>query len=81
MSYPLVTSLGRTRRDPVSGTAPLLHLDGLARVRRWVNALDPLDATGDYRMFTPRLIEDGLAAAGRLPIGSASQGPPVFDTA
>ena len=43
------------------GVAPVLKLDGLVRVRRWVEALDRFDATGDYGVFTPLLIEDGVA--------------------
>ena len=48
--------------DPASGITPVLSLDGLARVRRWVDALDRFDATGDYGVFAPLLIEDGVAA-------------------
>ncbi len=43
------------------GVAPVLELDGLVRVRRWVQALDQFDATGDYGVFAPLLIEDGVA--------------------
>ncbi len=46
------------RRDDI---APVLQLDGLVRVRRWVEALDRFDATGDYSVFAPLLIEDGVA--------------------
>ena len=42
------------------GTTPVLRLDGLVRVRRWVEALDRFDATGDYGVFAPLLIEDGV---------------------
>ena len=45
------------RRD---GVAPVLELDGLVRVRRWVEALDRFDATGDYGVFAPLLIDDGV---------------------
>ena len=47
------------KRDDV---APVLRLDGLVRVRRWVEALDRFDATGDYAAFAPLLIEDGVPA-------------------
>ena len=47
--------------DAASGITPVLRLDGLARVRRWVDALDRFDATGDYGVFAPLLIEDGVA--------------------
>lgn len=44
------------------GVTPVLRLDGLVRVRRWVEALDRFDATGDYGVFAPLLMEDGVAA-------------------
>ena len=43
------------------GVTPVLRLDGLLRVQRWVEALDRFDATGDYGVFAPLLIEDGVA--------------------
>ena len=43
------------------GVTPVLRLDGLIRVRRWVEALDRFDATGDYGVFAPLLTEDGVA--------------------
>ena len=48
--------------DRTSGITPVLRLDGLTRVRRWVVALDRFDATGDYGVFAPLLIEDGVAS-------------------
>ena len=42
------------------GVAPVLRLDGLARVQRWLDALNRFDATGDYGVFAPLLIEDGI---------------------
>ena len=47
--------------DRKNGITPVLRLDGLIRVRRWVDALDRFDATGDYGVFAPLLIEDGVA--------------------
>ena len=47
--------------DRTSGITPVLQLDGLTRVRRWVDALDRFDATGDYGVFAPLLIEDGVS--------------------
>jgi CRISPR-associated Csx2 family protein len=47
--------------DRTSGITPVLRLDGLTRVRGWVDALDRFDATGDYGVFAPLLIEDGVA--------------------
>lgn len=43
------------------GITPVLKLDGLARVRGWLGALDRFDATGDYGVFAPLLIEDGVS--------------------
>ncbi len=40
--------------------APVLKLDGLVLVRRWVDALDRFDANGDYGVFVPLLLEDGV---------------------
>lgn len=39
---------------------PVLRLDGLLRVRRWLDALDKFDATGNYGAFAPLLQEDGV---------------------
>lgn len=47
-------------KDRSTGTTPVLRLDGLIRVRRWVDALDRFDANGDYGVFAPLLIEDGV---------------------
>ena len=40
---------------------PVLRLDGLVRVRRWLDALDRFDATGDYAVFSPLLKGDGVS--------------------
>ena len=45
-----------------SGVVPVLRLDGLMRVRRWLDALNRFDATGDYGVFAPLLREDGVCA-------------------
>lgn len=42
------------------GAKPVLKLDGLVRVRRWVAALERYDATGDLGMFEPLLVADGV---------------------
>ena len=42
------------------GVAPVLRLDGLTHVRRWLDALNRFDATGDYGVFAPLLIDDGV---------------------
>ncbi len=43
-----------------SGKTPVLKLDALTRVQRWVDALNRFDAIGDYGVFAPLLIEDGV---------------------
>ena len=40
--------------------APVLRLDGLKRVRRWLDALDTFDATGNYGVFADLLREDDV---------------------
>ena len=47
-------------KDQGTGMTPVLRLDGLTRVHRWVDALDRFDANGDYGVFAPLLIEDGV---------------------
>lgn len=44
------------------GVAPVLRLDGLAAIERWVSALDRFDASGDYGVFAPLLEADGVPA-------------------
>ena len=39
---------------------PVLKLDGLDRVRQWVDALNRFDATGNYRVFGSLLTKDGV---------------------
>ena len=43
------------------GIAPVLKLDGLDHVRKWVDALARYDATGDYSVFAPLLVEDDVS--------------------
>lgn len=45
-----------------SGMTPVLRLDGLSTIERWVGALDRFDATGNYGVFSPLLVEEGVAA-------------------
>ena len=42
------------------GITPVLTLEGLDRVRQWVDALNRFDATGSYRVFGPLLTKDGV---------------------
>lgn len=44
------------------GVAPVLRLDGLNAIQRWVAALDRFDASGDYGVFAPLLEADGVPA-------------------
>ncbi|MFZ5534448.1 MAG: TIGR02221 family CRISPR-associated protein [Pseudomonadota bacterium] len=41
---------------------PVLELDGLLAIQRWVEALAVFDASGDYGVFAPLLAADGVAA-------------------
>lgn len=49
-------------RTPDGAAQQVLRLDGLTRVRRWIDALDRFDATGDYGVFAPLLRDDGVPA-------------------
>ncbi len=40
---------------------PVLRLDGLDRVRQWLDALNRFDAIGDYRVFGSLLVKDGVS--------------------
>jgi CRISPR-associated Csx2 family protein len=42
------------------GVTPVLKLDGLGAIQRWVDALDRFDASGDYGVFAPLLEADGV---------------------
>lgn len=42
---------------------PVLKLDGLDRVRQWLEALNRFDATGNYRVFGSLLTKDGVAVS------------------
>ncbi len=44
----------------VDDIAPVLKLEGLDRVRQWVDALNRFDATGNYRVFGSLLKKDGV---------------------
>ncbi len=46
--------------DRTTHITPVLQLDGLSRVQRWIDALARFDATGDYGVFAPLLIEDSV---------------------
>lgn len=43
-----------------NGITPVLRLDGLNAVQKWVSALDKFDANGDYGIFAPLLEADGF---------------------
>ncbi|OOC10948.1 TIGR02221 family CRISPR-associated protein [Thioalkalivibrio halophilus] len=45
---------------PDQGMTPVLQLDGLDGVHRWIEALTRFDASGDYGVFGPLLARDGL---------------------
>jgi CRISPR-associated Csx2 family protein len=42
------------------GVTPVLRLDGLGAIERWIGALDRFDASGDYGVFAPLLEADGV---------------------
>jgi CRISPR-associated Csx2 family protein len=42
------------------GVAPVLQLDGLVAIQRWVDALDRFDQSRDYGVFAELLIADGV---------------------
>jgi CRISPR-associated Csx2 family protein len=42
------------------GVTPVLRLDGLNAIERWLAALDRFDASGDYGIFAPLLEADGV---------------------
>lgn len=42
--------------------APVLRLDGLIAVQRWVDVLASFEASGDYGLFAPLLERDGVPA-------------------
>lgn len=44
------------------GYTPVLRLDGLLAIQRWVEALAVFDASGDYGVFAPLLAADGVPA-------------------
>ncbi|PYF99972.1 CRISPR-associated Csx2 family protein [Thioalkalivibrio sp. ALE21] len=45
---------------PQEGETPVLRLDGLDAVHRWIEALARFDSSGDYGVFAPLLERDGL---------------------
>lgn len=54
------------------GITPVLRLDGLLAIQRWVDALDRYDATGDYGVFAPLLMADGVAGDKARYLGEAA---------
>lgn len=45
-----------------NGITPVLRLDGLLAIQRWIDALDRFDQNGDYGVFAPLLEADGIAS-------------------
>lgn len=43
------------------GITPVVRLDGLLVIQRWIDALDRFDQNGDYGIFAPLLVADGVA--------------------
>ncbi|MBU6995022.1 TIGR02221 family CRISPR-associated protein [Ferrovum myxofaciens] len=46
----------------VGGITPVVQLDGLLTVERWINALNRFDQSGDYGVFSPLLQTAGIPA-------------------
>jgi CRISPR-associated Csx2 family protein len=46
----------------VANESPVLRLDGLLAIQRWVEALAVFEASGDYGVFAPLLAADGVPA-------------------
>ncbi|EGV32636.1 CRISPR-associated protein, TM1812 family [Thiorhodococcus drewsii AZ1] len=44
-----------------NGETPVLRLDGLLNIERWLDALSRFDQNGDYGLFAPLLCADGVA--------------------
>lgn len=44
------------------GFTPVVRMDGLLAVQRWIDALDRFDQSGDYAVFAPLLEADGVPA-------------------
>lgn len=42
------------------GITPVLRLDGLLAIQRWIDALDRFDQNGDYGVFADLLVRDGF---------------------
>ncbi|HNQ03692.1 MAG TPA: TIGR02221 family CRISPR-associated protein [Thiobacillaceae bacterium] len=43
------------------GITPVLRLNGLLAIQRWIDALDRFDQNGDYGVFADLLLADGIA--------------------
>ncbi|NEX15491.1 MAG: TIGR02221 family CRISPR-associated protein [Halochromatium sp.] len=48
--------------DPKQGGTPVVRLDGLMTIERWLDALSRFDQNGDYALFAPLLERDGVPA-------------------
>jgi CRISPR-associated Csx2 family protein len=44
------------------GITPVLRLDGLLAIQRWIDAIERFDQNGDYALFAPLLQADGVPA-------------------
>lgn len=54
------------------GTTPVLELSGLLHMLNWVDALSAYDHSGDYGVFSPLLVKDGLASGSADLLNQAS---------
>ena len=44
----------------IKGVTPVVKLNGLVQVRKWIDGLDRFDSTGNYGVIAPLLREDGV---------------------
>lgn len=49
--------------DRQSGHTPVLQLDGLVAIQRWVEAIAAFDASGDYALFAPLFEAEGVSTS------------------
>jgi CRISPR-associated Csx2 family protein len=49
--------------DPETRHTPVLRLDGLVAIQRWVEAIAAFDASGDYALFAPLFQAEGAPAS------------------
>lgn len=51
---------GALDMTPRGESKPVVRLDGLLAIQRWIDALDRFDQSGDYGVFKQLLVDDGV---------------------